>query len=97
MAESILHNSPPKESNKTESNLNSENCPNESRDQSPEIINPIRATEEIPLIIKGATICFLPGNTDYSVGILLETIVNLSRLHEELTKLQEMMAKGGAL
>jgi hypothetical protein len=95
MAEPILHKSPPKESNKTESKPDFEFRMNGYRHQSPEIMEPTQASDEIPPIIREATVCYLPGTADYSVGILLQTLLNLSRLHDELTKLQETLVKGG--
>jgi hypothetical protein len=95
MALPILTNSPPKESNKTESSPDFEICTNECRQQSPEFIEPTHPTDEIPPIIREATVCYLPETADYCVGILLETVINLSRLHDELTELQEMLVKGG--
>jgi hypothetical protein len=95
MAEPILHKSPPKEPNKTELSPDSEIRLNECRHKSPEITDPIHGLDEAPRIIGESTVYNLPGTADYSVGILLETIFNLSRLHDELTKLQEMMVKGG--
>jgi hypothetical protein len=96
MAERILHNSPPKESNKTESSPDSETRQDECQHQSPEIIEPIHELDAIPPIIREATVYNLPVTADYSVGILIQTLLNLSRLHDELTKLQEMLVKGGA-
>jgi hypothetical protein len=95
MAERILHKSLSKESNKTESSPDSEIRPNECWQQSPENTEPIRVTEEILPLIQKATVYNLSGTADYSVGILLQTLINLSRLHDELTKLQEMLVKGG--
>jgi hypothetical protein len=95
MALPILTNSPPKESNKTESNPDFEICTNEYQQQSPEFTEPTRATEENPPLIREATVCYLSVTADYCVGILLETVINLSRLHDELTELQEMLVKGG--
>jgi hypothetical protein len=95
MAEPFLHNSLPKESNKTESSRDSEIHKEECPHKSPESTEPIRATEKILPLIKKATVYNLSGNADYSVGILLQTLLNLSHLHDELTKLQEMLVKGG--
>jgi hypothetical protein len=89
MAEPILHNSPPKEFNKTESSLDSDHY------QSPEIEESILALDEIPPIILEATVCYLPGPADHFVGILEETVSNLTRLHEDLSKVQKMLVKGG--
>jgi hypothetical protein len=91
MAEPILHKSPPKESNKTTSCLDSNHY------QSPDIEQSIPALDEIPPIIAEATVCYLPGPADYFVGILEETVSNLTRLHEDLNKVQKMLVKGGAL
>jgi hypothetical protein len=96
MAERIVPKSPPKESNKTESSPDSVIRPNECWQQSPENTEPIRTTEEILTLIQKATDYNLSGTADYSVGILIQTLLNLSRLHDELTKLQEMLVKGGA-
>jgi hypothetical protein len=95
MAEPIVPKSPPKESNKTESKPDFEIHTNEYWQQSPENTESIRATDAIPPIIREAPVCYLPGTADYSIGILLQTLFNLSRLHDELTKLQEMLEKGG--
>jgi hypothetical protein len=95
MAERILHNSPPKESPKTALNSNLEICQNECRNQLPEIIESTHVPTEIPPIIRETTVGYLPRPADYCVGILLETIFNLSRLHEDLTKIQESLVKGG--
>jgi hypothetical protein len=97
MAEPILHKSPPKESNKTTSCLDSEICQGECRQQSPEIPEPIQDLDEIPRIIPEATVCYLPGPADHFIGILEETISNLTRLHEDLSKVQNMLMKGGEL
>ena len=94
MTEQIVHKSSSKEFNKSESNLDSEIHSNEYWQQSPEFIEPTHPTDESPPLIREATVC-LPGTADYCVGILLETVINLSRLHDELTKLQEMLVKGG--
>jgi hypothetical protein len=95
MTEQIVHKSPSKEFNKSESSPDFEICTNECRQQSPEFIEPTHPTDEIPPLIPETTVCYLPGTADYCVGILLETVINLSRLHDELTKLQEMLVKGG--
>jgi hypothetical protein len=95
MAEPIVPKSPPKDFNKTESNLDFEICTNECQQKSPEFIEPTHSTDESPPLIQEATVGYLPGNANYCVGILLETVINLSRLHDELTKLQEMLVKGG--
>jgi hypothetical protein len=95
MAEPIVYKSSPKESNKTESSPHFEICTNEFRQHSQEFIEPTYPTDKIPPFIREATVCYLPGTTDYCVGILLETVINLSRLHDELTKLQEILVKGG--
>ncbi len=95
MAEPILPNSPPKQSNKTESSPHLEICTNECQQHSQEFIEPTHPTDENPPLIREATVCYLPGTADYCVGILLETIFNLSRLHEDLTKIQGMLVEGG--
>jgi hypothetical protein len=81
MAEPILPNSPPKESNKTESLLNPEIC----RDQAPII------TTSIHTLDAG----YLPGTTGYLAEILEETVLNLTRLHEYLSQIETMLVKGG--
>jgi hypothetical protein len=95
MTEQIVHKSPSKEFNKSESSPDFEICTNECRQQSQEFIDATHPMDESPPLIREATVCYLPGTADYCVGILLETVINLSRLHDELTKLQEMLVKGG--
>jgi hypothetical protein len=94
MAEPILHNSPPEEPNKSESNL-SEICLNGNQHQSPEIMEPIQDLDEIPPIIPEASACYLSGTADHFIGILEETVSNLTRLHEDLSKIQKMLMRGG--
>jgi hypothetical protein len=96
MAERILHKSPPKEPNKTESKMDSEICLNESLHRSPAITGLINALAELPMM-KAASVCYLPGPVVHCVGIHDEIISNLTRLHEDLSALQEMLGKGGAL
>jgi hypothetical protein len=97
MAERILHNSPPNESNKTKSSLDSGIRQNECRHESPEFEESIPALDGIPPLIREATVGYLPRPADYCVGILEETVANLTRLHEDLIRLQEMLVKGGVL
>jgi hypothetical protein len=97
MAEPIVPKSPPKESNKTESKLDSEICLNESQRRSPEMVESIHIPTEIPRIIREAAVCYLPGPADHFVGILEETIANLTRLHGDLSEIQKMLVKGGVL
>jgi hypothetical protein len=97
MAEQIVHKSLSKESKKTESNLDFEICSNEYRQQSSEFIEPTNPTDENPPLIREATVCYLPAPADHFVSILEETISNLTHLHEDLSKLQEILVKGGVL
>ncbi|MBN1224158.1 MAG: hypothetical protein JXB23_13000 [Candidatus Aminicenantes bacterium] len=95
MAEPILHKSPPKESNKTESSPDSEIRLNECRHQSPGIMEPIHDLDQIPLQIRDATVCYLSEPANHFVGILEETVSNLTRLHDWLSKIERTMVKGG--
>jgi hypothetical protein len=81
MAEPILPNSPPINSNKTESVLNSGIC----RDLAPII------TRSIHTLDAG----YLPGTTGYLAEILEETVLKLIRLHEYLSQIETMLVKGG--
>jgi hypothetical protein len=81
MAEPILPNSPPKESNKTESVLNSEIC----RNQALIITTSIHTLDGHNL----------PGTTGYLAEILEETVLKLIRLHEYLSQIETMLVKGG--
>jgi hypothetical protein len=95
MAESILHNSPPKEPKKTDPKPDPETYLNGSRYLPPEAIEPINALERLSPLIKAASVCYLPGPADHFVGILEETITNLTRLHEALREIDEILVKGG--
>jgi hypothetical protein len=95
MAEPIVPKSPSEDSNKTESSPDFEIYTNECRQHSQEFIEPAHLTDEIPPLIREATVCYLPRTADYSVGILEETVSNLTRLHEDLSKVQKMLVKGG--
>ncbi len=97
MAEQIVHKSPSKKFNKSDSDLDSEIHSNEYLQQSPEIEDPIQTENAIPPLIREATVSYLPGPAGYLVGILEETVINLTRLHEDLSKLQELLVKGGVL
>jgi hypothetical protein len=81
MAKPILPNFPPKESNKTESVPNLGIC----RDQAPIITKSIHTLDAHNL----------PGTAGYLAEILEETILNLTRIHEYLTKIENMLLKGG--
>jgi hypothetical protein len=82
MAEPILHKSPPEEDNKSDLKSNSEICPNDARDLF-EPLNPKDAG-------------YLPGIGSHFIGILETTVLNLSRLHQDLTEIERLL-KGGAL
>jgi hypothetical protein len=82
MAEPILPNSPPKESNKTESVPDPGFC----RDQAPIIARSIHTLDA----------GYLPGTTGYLAEILEETVLKLIRLHKCLTEIENMLVKGGA-
>jgi hypothetical protein len=94
MAETIVPKSPPEESKKTELSPDSGICLNECRHLSPEAEEPIVVPDEIPQLINAAGVGYLPGPADHFVGILEETVSNLTGLHEDLIKLQEMLVKG---
>jgi hypothetical protein len=95
MAEPIVPKFPPEESKKTELPPDSDICLNECRHRSSEAEEPIVVPDEIPQLINPAGVGYLPGPADHFVGILEETVVSLTGLHEDLLKLQEMLAKGG--
>jgi hypothetical protein len=96
MAEPILHNSSPDESNKSELKF-PEICLNGNQYQSPEISESILVPEGLRPLIKTANVCYLPGPADHCVGILEETITNLTRLHEDLREIEKMLVNGGEL
>jgi hypothetical protein len=95
MAVPILHKSPPKESNKTGADPNSRICLNGSQHRLPAITETINALDGLPPLHKAANICSLPGPSDHFVNILEKTIANLTRLHEDLSKIEKMLVKGG--
>jgi hypothetical protein len=96
MAEPILHNSPPKEPNKSELKL-PEIYLNGSQHEQPVIIESINALEELPPTIRLASVCYLPGPADHFVSIPEVTITNLTRPYADLSEIQGMLAKGGVL
>jgi hypothetical protein len=95
MAEPIVPKSPPEKSKKTELKPDSSICLYEGCHLSPETKEPIVIPDEIPQLINAAGVGYLSGPADHFVGILEETVANLTGLHEDLRKLQEMLAKGG--
>jgi hypothetical protein len=95
MAEPIVPKSPPEESKKTESPPDSDIWIDEGGHLSSETREPIVMPEKIPPLIYPAGVGYLSGPADHFVGILEETVANLTDLHEDLRKLQEMLAKGG--
>jgi hypothetical protein len=96
MAEPILHKSPPEEPKKSELNL-PEICLKENQHLPPKVIEPINALEGPFPLIKAASVCYLPGPADHFIGILEETISNLTRLQKDLNEIEGMLAKGGEL
>jgi hypothetical protein len=82
MAEPILHKSPPEEENKSDLKSNPEICPNDAKDLF-EPLNPKDAG-------------YLPGIGSHFIGILETTVLNLSRLHQDLTEIEKRL-KGGEL
>ena len=81
MAEPILHKSPPEEENKSDLKSNSEICPNGTQCLF-EPVNPRDAG-------------YLPGIGSHFIGILEATVLNLAYLHEDLSKIEKMLVKGG--
>jgi hypothetical protein len=83
MAEPIVPKSQPKESNKSDLKLNSESC-----------LNFIRRLAE-PMDPRDPG--YLTGIDGYLIRILDITVSNLTRLHGDLNKIQEMLVEGGEL
>ena len=96
MAGPILQKSLPKEPNKTELNLDPEIYWNDRGNQSPVITAPTHTLDGLRPMIEAAKIYCLPGIAGYFVSILEETVLNLTRLHEDLSKIEKMLVKGGA-
>ena len=93
MADPILQKSP-QEPKKTQPKLDFEICHNGTQDP---FIEPITAPDGLPPTINEASVCYLTGQAEYLVGFLLETVSNLTRLHEYLTEIEKMLAKGDEL
>jgi hypothetical protein len=83
MADPILHKSPPEEPNKSDLILNSEICQNCTQSLF-EPINPRDAG-------------YLPRIGSHFIRILETTVSNLTRLHDDLSEIEKMLMKGGAL
>jgi hypothetical protein len=83
LANSILQKSLPKEPNKSDLKLNSE-IRSDNIQRLFEPVNPRDAG-------------YLPGIGTHFIGILETAVSNLSRLHEDLSKLEEELVKGGEL
>jgi hypothetical protein len=83
MAESIVPKSQPKESNKSDLKLDSEICLNCSQ----RLAEPMDPRDPR----------YLTGIDGYLIRILDTTVSNLTRLHDDLSKIQEMLGEGGEL
>jgi hypothetical protein len=81
MAEPILHKSPPEDANKNDLKLNSEICLN-------------RAMCLLELV-NSRDSGYLPGIGSHFITILETTVSNLTHLHNDLSKIEEMLKKGG--
>ena len=92
MADPILQKSP-QEPKKTQPKLDFEICHNGSLDP---FIEATTAPDGPPPIINEASACYLSGQAEYLMSFLLETVSNLTRLHEYLTEIEKMLPKGGA-